>query len=284
MEFFKAGAEIFVPDGLEPEKAIVRGRYLAIGAHQDDLEIMALHGILQGYGVQPSFVGVTCTDGAGSARTGQYESLSDQQMQCVRRQEQRAAAVVGRYAAQIQLDFSSAEVKQVNAEALERDLQAIIRAVRPEVIYTHNPMDKHDTHVAVAISVLRALRGLSLEDRPSRFYGCEVWRGLDWMQDQEKVALDVSGRSSLESALLGVFDSQIAGGKRYDLATIGRRRANATYFESHAVDQYDELTFALDLMPLLIDDQLDLIEYCCGFIEHLAQDVKARLSRKLGGA
>jgi len=38
---------------------------------------------------------------------------------------------------------------------------------------------------------------------------------------------------NLQFALLGVFESQIAGGKRYDLALMGRRRANATYFESH---------------------------------------------------
>ena len=36
------------------------------------------------------------------------------------------------------------------------------------------------------------------------------------------------------AALIGVFDSQIAGGKRHDLAVLGRRRANATYNASHA--------------------------------------------------
>ena len=49
--------------------------------------------------------------------------------------------------------------------------------------------------------------------------------------------MDVSGRDNLAAAMNGVFDSQIAGGKRYDLATIGRRAANATFFESHATDQ-----------------------------------------------
>lgn len=284
MKFCNPNAEIFVPDGKGVVEALARGRYLAIGAHQDDLEIMAFHGILQGFGVSPAFVGVTCTDGAGSARTGLYESMSDGDMQLVRREEQRAAAVVGRYAAQIQLDYSSGEVKYPEAIALEGDLKAIIEAVRPEVIYTHNLIDKHDTHVAVAVSVVRVVRKLLADYKPIGFYGCEVWRGLDWMLDQEKVALDVTGRPGLESSLLGLYDSQIAGGKRYDLATIGRRQANATYFESHAVDQSNELTFAIDLMPLVEDENLDLIDFSVGFIERFKDDVSMRLAKKLGGA
>ncbi|MFP4541109.1 MAG: hypothetical protein ACLFR7_05730, partial [Opitutales bacterium] len=74
------------------------------------------------------------------------------------------------------------------------------------------------------------------EERPERVLGCEVWRGLDWMPDDEKVPLDVSGNLELAQQLNGVFDSQIVGGKRYDLATIGRRRANATFLESHHAD------------------------------------------------
>ncbi len=67
---------------------------------------------------------------------------------------------------------------------------------------------------------------------PQRLVGCEVWRALDWMVDSDKVMMNLSAHENLQFALLGVFDSQIAGGKRYDLASMGRRRANATYFES----------------------------------------------------
>ncbi|MEI9866262.1 MAG: hypothetical protein WDN00_17245 [Limisphaerales bacterium] len=57
--------------------------------------------------------------------------------------------------------------------------------------------------------------------------GCEVWRNLDWLGDNEKFLMDVSGHDKLAARLNGVFASQIAGGKRYDLATLGRRSANA---------------------------------------------------------
>jgi hypothetical protein len=84
-------------------------------------------------------------------------------------------------------------------------------------------------------------------ERPKSVCGCEVWRGLDWMMDGEKVAHHVAAHENLAAALNGVFDSQIAGGKRYDLATLGRRRANATFFESHAVDECESVSFAMDL-------------------------------------
>ena len=65
--------------------------------------------------------------------------------------------------------------------------------------------------------------------------------------------MNVSDHENLQFALLGVFDSQIAGGKRYDLASMGRRRANATYFESHGVDATTGLSYAMDMTPLMND-------------------------------
>ena len=59
-------------------------------------------------------------------------------------------------------------------------------------MYTHNLADKHETHVAVALRTIAAIRGLPEEERPARLLGCEVWRDLDWMLDEEKVVLDLS--------------------------------------------------------------------------------------------
>jgi len=92
----------------------------------------------------------------------------------------------------------------------------------------------------------------------------------------------VSGHDNLAAALNGIFDSQIAGGKRYDLAVLGRRVANATFFESHGVDQSNALAFAMDLTPLAHDDSLDIVEYVTGFIDRFKADVVAKLGRRLG--
>ena len=94
MKLHNATAEVFVPDGAPVAEAFQRITHLGVGAHQDDLEFMAFHGILACYqSLSPSFGGVTCTNGAGSARTGPYAALTDAQMACVRRREQRTAAL-----------------------------------------------------------------------------------------------------------------------------------------------------------------------------------------------
>jgi hypothetical protein len=76
-----------------------------------------------------------------------------------------------------------------------------------------------------------------------------------------------------------VYDSQISGGKRYDLATMGRRKANATYFASHGVDESTGLSYAMDLSPLIMDDKMDVNGFIRAQIQKFAQDVSDRLKR-----
>src|SRR5262249_25154596 len=72
------GAEVFVPDGRDAESALARTTHLGIGAHQDDLEIMAYHGVLQCFGYDSRwFTGVAVTNGRGSARDLAYRDFSD---------------------------------------------------------------------------------------------------------------------------------------------------------------------------------------------------------------
>jgi LmbE family N-acetylglucosaminyl deacetylase len=283
MKFHTPTADIFIPDGRPFADALSRVTHLGIGAHQDDLEFMAFHGILQCFHSETEwFGGVTCTDGSGSARTGSYADFSNGEMMAVRREEQRQAATVGRYAAMVQLDYPSAAAKAPADPRLREDLRAILAASRPRVVYTHNPADKHDTHVAVVVAAIQAMRDLPPDQRPQAVHGCEMWRDLDWLGDREKVVHDVGGNDSLAAALNGIFNSQIAGGKRYDLAVMGRRRANATFFESHGVDSGDAFAFAMDLTPLARDDSLDIVDYVTGAIDRFRVDVADRLRKRLG--
>jgi LmbE family N-acetylglucosaminyl deacetylase len=271
-------AEIFVPDGLAVEGALARTTHMAIGAHQDDLEIMACDGILKCFGRNDEwFCGVVVTDGSGSPRDGLYGDYSDADMQVVRRKEQKKAAVVGEYAALALLDYPSSVVKNGADKSPVRDLDLLLKTARPRIVYTHNLADKHDTHVAVALRAIEAIRNLPVDERPERLYGCEVWRDLDWMMDVDKVTFDVSAHENLQAALLGVFDSQICGGKRYDLAALGRRRANATYYAAHDTDIATGLAFAMDLTPLIRDPGKNVQTYVEEFLDRFAQEVRERL-------
>ena len=280
MQFHFDTAEIFVPDHLPVEQALARTTHMTISAHQDDIEIMAAQPIMECFQQKEKwFSGVVVTDGRGSPRDGLYKDYTDEEMRLVRFKEQRKAAIVGEYTAQVMLDFPSRIVKDVSNSAPVEDVAALLKSMRPQIVYTHNLADKHDTHVAVALRTIAAIRSLPISERPQKLFGCEVWRALDWMQDADKVLMNVSEHENLQEALLGVFDSQIAGGKRYDLASMGRRRANATYSETHGVDSSNGLSYAMDMTPLIIDDSRDPLEFVHDFIQHFSQDVTESIRR-----
>ncbi len=281
MKFSRPNADIYVPEtAVSPEVALARTTHLCVGAHQDDIEIMAYHGIADCFGrTDKWFTGVVVTNGAGSPRSGVYANHTDTEMQAVRTREQRKAAYVGEYSLQLQLAHPSSAVKNPDEAGVKDDLTTIFTAASAEVVYLHQPADKHDTHIAVLAHCLAALRAMPAEKRPKRVLGCETWRDLDWMCDADKQLLDVGAYPNLAASLVGVFDSQISGGKRYDLATAGRRLAHATYHTPHATDKYQGLTWAMDLTPLIHDARLSVRDYTSAYVERFRQDVDDRLAK-----
>lgn len=274
------GAQVFVPEGLAADVALERTTHMAVGAHQDDIPIMAHHGILECFGSHDRwFLGVTVTDGAGSPRADLYADYTDEEMRAVRVVEEKKSAVVGDYGAAVLLDYPSRAVKDAADDRVVDELAALIAAAAPSVLYTHNLADKHDTHVGVTLRTIEALRQIPASGRPGAVYGCEVWRDLDWMGDADKVVFDVSQHENLASALMGVYDSQIAGGKRYDLAAAGRRLAHATFSESHAVDTADAFIYAMDLTPLINDSSLDPAAHVAAHISRMADEISGRIDR-----
>ncbi len=265
---------------MDAAQAFARVTHLGIVSHQDDLEIAAYHGIAECFRSDHHwFGGVVVTNGSGSPRKGAYEKYTDEQMQDVRKLEQRKAAFVGEYSVMVQLGYPSDDLKNSRKADVNADILSILMATRPEFVYLHNPADRHDTHVATFLRCLEALRAMPMAHRPKKVYGCEVWRKLDWLLAEDKEMLKVDNFPHLISALLAVFDSQISGGKRYDLAEEGLRRANATYFDSHTTDSTSLLTFAMDLTPLIQNDGLSAEEFTMGFIDRLKNDVRDRLRK-----
>src|ERR1700722_9968713 len=139
MKFSNPRADVFVPDAnLAPEAALRRVTHLCVGAHQDDIEIMAQSGISDCLGQASRFFGgVVVTNGAGSPRAGAFASYTDEQMLSVRREEQREAARLGRYSIQIQLSHPSSDVKRPGNPGVARDLADIFSACRPEAVFLH---------------------------------------------------------------------------------------------------------------------------------------------------
>lgn len=283
MDFKTPGAQLFIPDGKPEREAIGRTTHMGVSAHQDDLEIMSYAGIIECFQSEEKWYGgVIMTNGAGAPRADLYGEYTDEMMMAVRAKEQKKAAYVGEFSFQALMHFTSKELKSPEDTGPTDELRALLEIAQPEVIYTHNLADKHPTHVAVAITVINACRQLPESIRPKQVLGCEVWRDLDWMQDADKVCLDCTSHENLQAALLGVFDSQVCGGKRYDLASMGRRRAHATYHESHGVDVYEMLNFAMDLTPLVVDANLCPAAYVKGYVDRFYAEVEGLIKAATG--
>ncbi len=267
--------DAFIPQGGSPEEAWRSITHLGIGAHPDDLEFMAFHGIEACRRGGGKFGGIVVTDGAGSVR-GRGEDAAE--LRARRSEEQRNAAEIGGYAVMLQLGLTSSEARQRENPVLTESLAKIFRLAKPGIVYTHNPADRHDTHVAVSVAVIEALRSLPRKRRPAKVYGCEVWRDLDWLTGDDRVRLDCGSDEAFAAALNEVFQSQIGGGKRYDLAVLGRRRAQATFDDPRSPDAAEMVTLAMDLTPLVKDAGIPIADHVLAAVDRFRADVARRLS------
>ena len=104
MKLNQESGEIYIPDGRPLEEAFAQTTHMGIGAHQDDLEIMALSGILDCFQrADKGFCGVIITNGSGSPREDIYKDYTDEEMRRIRRIEQKKSCRGWRI-----LSFSSA--------------------------------------------------------------------------------------------------------------------------------------------------------------------------------
>jgi len=295
MTFKNKNARLFFPStSLQDLSATT---HLCIAAHQDDIEIMAAGAILECFG-KNTFTGVVVTDGAGSPRAGHYAAFTDEDMRSARAVEQENAASIGQYNAQFQLGYTSSQAKDGNCQLLVNELADIIVATSPDIVFTHNFADKHDTHVAIAMRTLQALRQLPASSRPCAVYSMEVWRSLDWVCDAQKVLFDTSCNHELQKKLIAAHSSQISTAgeianeadeistngkltynKRYDIAALGRKQSNATFFESSKTDQILSAEYGIDITALVSNDQLSPVDFITEYISMFEQDVRARIGR-----
>ncbi len=270
--------EIFIPKQTSENEAFAKTTHLAVAAHQDDVEFMTFGGIVECFGKSDkNFSAIITTNGSGSPRAGVYEKFTDEEMMTVRKFEQKTASTIGDYAFLAMLDKPSSVVKDKNSTEVVDEIYEILLKAQPEIVYTHNLADKHDTHIASALRLISAIRKLPDDKKPKKLIGCEVWRGLDWLSDSDKVILNVSDKRNLASALMGVYDSQISGGKAYDLATTGRALANATYFADHEVDTMTHISFAVDMSALMSKDTNE-VDFINNLISNMQQEIQSRIN------
>ena len=272
MKFRNEQANIYIPDGAGVSEEFERTTALCIAAHQDDCEIMAYSPISQCFGMKDKwFAAVILTDGSGAPRSGKYEDYTNEQIHADRSAEQLKAAQIGRYSFAAQLEYSSESVR--NTKDALGDIAALIERCAPEEVYTHNLADKHETHLAVCLRVIEAIRGLPQDKRPKKLYGLEVWRSLDWLCDSDKIIMDTSAKPRLARALIAAYATQCTPKKRFDLAALGRRLANATFYAPRECDETASSSFGMDMTALMLDDSLSPYAYIHGHISRFREEV-----------
>jgi LmbE family N-acetylglucosaminyl deacetylase len=239
----------------DPAPAAVVG----VGAHADDLELGMASFILDCYDSDSrSFVGVTCTDGAGAFRAPGFEHLSEQRYVEVRREEQFAAARMGRYGSMIQLGHPESAVSDGSAVAAMTDeIEEVLEATQPATVVTHCLTDRHIHHRRVGLATVRACR--RLRRPPAALLGVEIWGGLEWLQPFV-VALPVDDPGGLIDRLVNCHVSQV-GHTPYGQASDARRFVNGTYDLGRQIGVRRDVAYAMDLTPLLADVATDPVDF-----------------------
>lgn len=260
--------EKFVPSSAKGDEV----KFLAVSAHKDDMEMFAFDGIVRAARGEGGFVGVVLTDGGQCPRAPQFAGVSDEDMAQLRTAEQKRAAEAGGYSALYLFEQTSSAVKKRDKALVDGVTEILESLPRLDVLYTHNPFDRHPTHVGAFCVAMDAVRRLPDDKKPLKIYGCEVWRDLDWLPDEVKVEFDVSGEENFAAELMSSFVTQNAV-KRYDIAALARRKAHATFGRSHEGDTSTGLIYAVDMTSLAYGDDADT--------EAFVRDILARFDGDL---
>lgn len=247
------------PADFPGDSDLERTTHLAIGAHPDDNELMAHNGISECYRSPGlNFIGVVITDGGGGTRGAAYEGMSDEELATVRRAELIKAGNLGGFLALTTLEYSSDDLKHARMREVQSGLVSILHKARPRVVYIHNLLDDHDTHVAAAVVSIAALRELREVFVPEHVYGCEVSGSLDWFPG--KVRLDDSQYPDLARRILNIFESQTENGRSYPEAALARRRANAVFDRDNKKGPR-AITYAMELRQLVQDPGIPIDDF-----------------------
>jgi LmbE family N-acetylglucosaminyl deacetylase len=242
---------------------------------------MAIDGIQRGYRASKyTFACVVTTDGADSERSGRYARATDRKMTSVVVAEQKRAANIGRYHAVYFMNYSTEEVRDQENEDIVNEYVEIIKELKPRIIYTHSLLDRHPSHVAVAVKVINALRSMKKGDQPKVLYGCESERDLDWVNPEKVVTFNISKNLRLQRQLISAHKSSNMS-RDFVNAAIGRRLVNAVFNRDEKKKSAKLTAKAINMTTLLRRKDFPIKRYAMSFVDDLYTDINDMMDRTL---
>ncbi|MCQ2086778.1 MAG: PIG-L family deacetylase [Bacilli bacterium] len=256
-------------------------KFVCICAHPDDCELMAIDGIQRGYrATKYTFACVVTTDGLDAERCGRYLKMTDKRMVNILANEEKKAANIGRYNSVYFMNYSSEEARDQDNQDIINEYVEIIKELKPRVIYTHSLLDRHPTHVAVAVKVINALRTMKKGDQPKVLYGCESERNLEWVAPEKIVTFNISKNMRLQRQLISVHKSQNLA-RDYVNAAIGRRYVNAVFNKVETKKNAKLTAKAINMTTLLRRKEYPIKRFAMSFIDDLYGELNDMMDRTL---
>lgn len=267
------------------QAALARTTHVGVGAHQDDVEIMAGPMLLKN---KDSWMTVIVTDGAASKSVlnGVATDLTPRQLTDMRQREQREAARETGTPV-IQLKYPSAAVGGHMGEGKREEaafaLGTLFAAMpRTQEVFGHNPIDKHATHLgvlAVQTAALRAAKPPQLKN----VYAMEVWGGLTGIPESQLSMFVVEDGKDLAAinTLVGKYQSQIQGqGRDYAATTTARMVGHGGYVSNpHLSNPPVGMVIGLDITDFAKGESCDMGALAKELLERAAA-IKTRLASK----
>ncbi len=227
--------------------------HIAIAAHKDDGEMLALHGILNCYD-KGGFALIVLTDGGNCPKSGKYADVSYDDMAELRTEEQKRAATFGKYEKVYFLQLPSSSLETEFEEISSKVASIFNENPTIQYAYAHSLFDRHKTHINASKIAIESIRQSKYKGKIKMLYGVELWRDLDWIPENEQILLDVSGSKDFAMDLLSFFPSQNQS-KMYNKGFCGRVVANATFSNSHSNSLASEQIRAIDMTKLVFADK-----------------------------
>jgi glucosamine-6-phosphate deaminase len=267
------------------QAALAKTTHVGVGAHQDDIEIMAGPMLLKN---KDHWMNIIVTDGAASKSilNGMATELTPKQLTDMRQREQREAARETGTPV-IQLKYPSAAVNGHMGEGKRQEaafaLGTLFSAMpKTEEVFGHNPIDKHATHLAVLAVQTAALRAAQHKNLKN-VYAMEVWGGLTGIPEAQLSMFVVEDGRDLAAinTLIGKYQSQIQGqGRDYAATTTARMVGHGGYVSNpHLNNPPEGMVIGLNITDFTKGESNDMGALAKELLERAAA-IKVKLAEK----